>query len=135
MSGRVIIMGRYNRSTIRSMPDTLFVFGDNLARLGYGGQAAEARGEPNSVGIPTKYSPSRYFDNDSKSFYSAKEPIKNAFVILAQHLKAGHDIVWPADGVGTGLAKLPQCAPAIFDGIERCKEVLFSMARGIIVYA
>jgi hypothetical protein len=135
MPGRIIIMQRYNRSTIRTMADTLFVFGDNLARLGYGGQAAEARGEPNSVGIPTKYSPSRCFDDDEESFNAAKEPIKNAFVLLAQHLRAGHDIVWPLDGVGTGLARLPECAPQIFEGIERCREVLFSMANGIIVYS
>lgn len=132
LSGKILVMHRYDRNTIRSMPDALFVFGDNMARVGYGGQAAAARGEPNSVGIPTKMHPSVYlFDKD---FYDAKKPIVQAFVILARHLTQGKDIVWPADGVGTGLARLPETAPQIFAAIERCKQGLFSMAKEVIVY-
>lgn len=47
------------RQMMRAEPTTLFVFGDNLAQVGYGGQAKEMRGEPNAVGIPTKRKPSR----------------------------------------------------------------------------
>ncbi len=48
---------RITRQMVREHPDRLFVFGDNLARVGYGGQAREMRDEPNAVGIPTKKLP------------------------------------------------------------------------------
>lgn len=131
--GRIHVVPIYRRETLRSQPNVLFVFGDNLARVGYGGQAKEARGEPNSVGIPTKISPSDYLTD--ADFYLVKEPIVKAFVLLGIHLRSGKDIVWPKDGVGTGLARLPELAPQIFEAIERCKEGLFSMANEIIVYS
>jgi hypothetical protein len=124
-------MARYTRSIIRGRPSTLFVFGDNLARVGFGGQAAEARGELNSVGIVTKLSPQQYLTDEN--FYDVREPIVRAFVILAEHLRNGHDIVWPLDGVGTGLARLNETAPTIFEAIENCRNTLFSMAQNVIV--
>ena len=45
------------RAEIRANPTALYVFGDNLLRVGLGGQARECRGEPNAVGIPTKKAP------------------------------------------------------------------------------
>jgi hypothetical protein len=129
--GKIFIMKRYDRNIIRSLPNTLFVFGDNLARIGYGGQAAEARGERNSVGIVTKMSPQQYLTDED--FNTVKEPIVEAFVRLAEHLRNGQDIVWPRDGVGTGLARLPETAPRIFEAIEDCKQALFFMADAIIL--
>ncbi len=129
-SGRIYLIHRYTRDMIQSNRGILFVFGDNLARLGYGGQAAEARGEPNSVGIPTKISPSSFLTD--QDFYKAKKPIVQAFVILAEHLASGKDIVWPVDGVGTGLARLPDTAPQINEGIEKCRQALFNMAEEIL---
>lgn len=123
-------MQRYTRDVIRSMPNVLFVFGDNMARIGYGGQAAEARGEPNSIGIPTKMSPSAYMTDEN--FYEAKQQIVKAFVTLASHLASGRDIVWPADGVGTGLARLYETGPQIFEGIEKCRQALFNMSEEIL---
>ena len=134
MSGNIIILDRYTRSLIRSQPMRLFVFGDNLLRIGYGGQAREARGELNAVGIPTKASPSTYFTDTVQDFDASKQPIVQAFVILAQHLRNGHDVVWPKDGVGTGLAQLNVRAPEIADAIERCRLALFSMANDVIEY-
>lgn len=131
-SGKIIVVKLYTRDMIRWLPQKLFVFGDNLARVGYGGQAAEARGEPNSVGIVTKLSPAAYLSDTEEHFYLVKEPIKEAFVRLAQHLQSGHDVVWPRDGVGTGLARLSEVAPQVFEGIERCRKHLFSMANIVI---
>lgn len=130
-SGRIICMKRYDRNIIRSMPKTLFVFGDNLMRIGFGGQAAAARGEMNAIGIPTKVSPSAYADDEL--FYEFREQAKNAFVILAEHIQRGYDVVWPQDGIGTGLARLPEMAPQINEGIERCRSYLFSIASSIIL--
>ncbi len=50
----LLYIKKYTRAYIRAHPDWLFVFGDNMMRRGFGGQAAEARGEPNAIGIATK---------------------------------------------------------------------------------
>ena len=63
-NGTVLIIDRYTRALIQSNPTALFVFGDNLKRIGYGGQAGEARGCLNAIGIPTKVSPSEYIFDD-----------------------------------------------------------------------
>ncbi len=115
------------REMMRAEPDTLFVFGDNMKERGLGGQAAEMRGEPNAVGIPTKWSPSMY----AKAFFSngdlpaVEALIRARFQRLSNHLKFGGDVVWPADGIGTGLAELPKRAPAIWQLIESGRRDLF----------
>ena len=107
------------RIDLRNNPKALFVFGDNLDRRGLGGQAKAMRGEPNAVGIPTKISPSHaenahFTDED---FDKALLPIDEAFDRLTEHVKSGGIIIWPADGIGTGLAGLPQRAPKIHNYI------------------
>ena len=76
---------------VRSEPATLFVFGDNLAGWGRGGQAAVMRNEPNAVGVPTKNRPARdeaaFFSDDD--FDVAKAAINAAMLRLAAHLRAG----------------------------------------------
>lgn len=129
LDGHVFIIRHYYREMIRANPQVLFVFGDNLARVGLGGQAKEARGEMNAIGIPTKISPSEYMVDED--YEAVKEPIVQAFVTLAQHLQHGYDVVWPFDGIGTGLARLPETAPGIFEGIENCKQALFFMANSV----
>ena len=54
------------RDMLRSEPRKIFLFGDNLARWGLGGQAKEMRGEPNAHGITTK----RFPGIDHKDFFS-----------------------------------------------------------------
>lgn len=134
MAGNIILMHRYTRSLIRQQSTRLFVFGDNMLRVGYGGQAAEARGELNVIGIPTKFSPRLYFEDTEEHFNMAKEQAVKAFVVLAQHLQADHDVVWPKDGIGIGLAELPIRAPSIWEGLETCRKQLFSMANNVIEY-
>lgn len=111
---------RITRQMLRDEPEKLFVFGDNLERRGLGGQAREMRGEPNAVGIPTKRSPSMvdgsFFTNDD--FYVVRTEIDPAMAKLAAHLLAGGTVVWPADGIGTGLADLPRRAPWIWTYLE-----------------
>lgn len=111
---------------LRKHPNDLFVFGDNYQRKGLGGQAAEMRGEPNAVGVITKWLPQRtptsYFsDRDFKIIIPV---LVTDIQTLFDHAANGGQIVWPLDGIGTGLAQLPIRAPKIFDFIESCREVL-----------
>lgn len=129
-NGKVLIVHRYTRESIRRNSNTLYVFGDNLMRTGFGGQAREARGEPNSVGIVTKISPSAYLFDMQVNL--VEEPIVEAFNRLRNHLLAGNNIVWPADGVGTGLAALQTTGPLLFQTIEQCRDKLFESASEIV---
>ena len=111
------------RAMLRAEPGVLFVFGDNLQRRGYGGQAKEMRGEPNAVGIPTKAWPSMtetafFNDDDLKLWAQESAPYRER---LIEH---GGKVVWPKDGIGTGLAQLQERAPAIWRAIERLRLAL-----------
>lgn len=59
----IIKMKFITRQFIQEHPDWLFLFGDNEERSGYGGQAREMRGEPNSIGVRTKAKPSNSKDS------------------------------------------------------------------------
>lgn len=99
------------RADLVNNRDTIYVFGDNLVGRGYGGQAAEMRGEPNALGIPTKRSPSEYLSDTD--FWDMDPIYRACFKKLYQAVNQGKKIVWPYDGIGTGLAQLetksPQC--------------------------
>jgi hypothetical protein len=121
-----------NRFDLLANPNTLYVFGDNMQRKGRKGQAAEMRGEPNALGIPTKWLPARtedaYFTDDAWNSHEVKSAIEGAFKKLEAHLASGGDIVLPADGIGTGLAELPTRAPKLFARLQKWIAVL--EARG-----
>lgn len=116
------------RAMLRAAPETLFAFGDNMFRAGNGGQAKEMRGEPNAVGIPTKWNPgtgiSAYFDDRENDLARCREEIDDAFGRLFMHLANGGDVVWPEDGIGTGLAQLATRAPSILAYIENGRAAL-----------
>lgn len=109
------------RRQVQLFKNVLFVFGDNLERKGFGGQAAEMRNEPNSVGIPTKRKPSRnsdaYFSDED--FEEVKPIIKKEMFRLVQHLKNNKIVVWPEDGIGTGRANLANSSQKIWNYIEQ----------------
>ena len=73
------------------------------------------RDEPNAVGVPTKHQPSRraeaYFSD--ADFAAVKPAIDAAMMRLAEHPRAGGQVVRPADGIGTGLADLERRVPRI----------------------
>jgi hypothetical protein len=103
---------RYTVDVVRENPDCVFIFGDNLLGIGQGGQAI-IRNEPNAHGIPTKKAPSM----SSKSFFSDSEYDQNVDAInnAIENIPSGYDcIVFPEDGLGTGLAELPVRAPKTF---------------------
>lgn len=101
------------RQDLKDNPKTLYIFGDNMVRKGLGGQAKEMRGEPNAFGIPTKWAP----DNKEESFFS-DEPMESIIIekylfMVEDMLKDGIDVVYPQDGIGTGLSELPERSPLI----------------------
>jgi hypothetical protein len=104
------------REDLRANPDVLYVFGDNIVRQGYGGQAGEMRGEPNAVGIATKVTPDvgkySFFTDDDyekalKFIHEDMQPVFDA-------LEDDKIVVVPLDGIGTGLADLPNKAPKVY---------------------
>lgn len=108
------IMSRYSRQDIESNLDKLFIFGDNYERVGNGGQAGAARGNSNAIGIRTKKAAS-YREEDfltDAEFVFNIQGIMEDFAPVLEALLHQKTVVWPADGVGTGLAKLPKTAPA-----------------------
>lgn len=116
----LILMKRYTRQTIRANPDWLFVFGDNFEHKGYGGQARHARGEPNAIGIPTKH----WASNLDGSFLTDdlleqwEKATAHIWDDLEDCLIEDGTVVWPSDGIGTGLARLPEQAPLIAAAID-----------------
>lgn len=120
MPGKITKIKRYRRPYIKMNPESLFVFGDNYVRRGFGGQARECRGEQNAVGIPTKWAPSlaeSAFFKDS-DFEKIIPRIDEGFEILERHLWRCGTVVWPSDGIGTFLAQLEERAPSIFEYIN-----------------
>ena len=99
------------RSDLRNNPDWRFVFGDNVMRTGLGGQAREMRGEPNAIGVVTKWAPNMqpgsFFDNT----LACRELVEQDLRLVQQALDAGRTVVVPTDGIGTGLSRLPKVAP------------------------
>lgn len=134
MSGKIIFKDFITRDFVRKNKDKMFVFGDNDAREGYGGQAKEMRDEANTIGIPVKKAP----DNKSESFYTDKEFIVNVdgildeLFLLEDYLERGIDVIFPSAGIGTGLAQLDKKAPKTFEFLKNCMEYLinkFGMKR------
>lgn len=109
-------MDNITREYVQQNPDKIFVYGDNELREGYGGQAKEMRGEPNTVGIVTKKKP--YMTDDSffndNEFEENKVKINEGIKEIIQHLKAGKTVVFPINVPGSGLSQLEMRAPKTF---------------------
>ena len=103
------------RAHIRLVPDILVIFGDNIQQKGYEGQAKECRGEPNALGISTKWAPAvdpaAFFDD--KDILTAAPVIRAGFAVAQEALLHGQDVAYPFSGIGTGLAMLEVKAPKI----------------------
>ena len=109
---RVITQKIFTIHDTLSNPNSLYVFGDNLARVGTKGQAC-IRPAPNSFGIATKKRPSM----SSSSFFSNSD-IDYVLQDIEKLKKIVNTVkysvvVFPEDGLGTGLAKLQEYAPDI----------------------
>lgn len=106
------------REDLRQNPDKVYLFGDNLNRVGLGGQAGEMRGEPNALGIPTLKGSKGYFKDEE--IEQNKKWIRQAF----SRIPRDRIVVIPSAGLGTGIAQLDVKAPRTFAFLLKCIEDL-----------
>lgn len=128
----IIFDGFWSIDDVKSLPNYIFIFGDNDVKRGKRGQAI-IRDEVNAMGIPTKKEPT----NRITSFYKDTEYDDNIKkidlaidAILSEVKDKNYDgIVLPKDGFGTGLAKLNVYAPKTLEYIQSRIEELINSKR------
>lgn len=107
--------GFWTVNDVRQRQHCLFIYGDNDIHRGRGGQAI-IRDLRNTEGIPTK----KYPNNNISSFYTDAEYEKNKQKINAAiqniYIRSRHYkyVVFPINGIGTGLADLNKKAPKTY---------------------
>ena len=94
-------------------PNKIYVFGDNLEGYGKKGQAI-IRDCPNAFGIPTKRKPFMNQDAFFRDTISDKLAVSRALVKLRLLAYNGKTIVFPSNGIGTGLADMGNTSPSLF---------------------
>lgn len=115
-----IFNGFWTVDDVKNNPKKLFVFGDNNARIGKGGQAI-IRDLPNSIGLRTKKGPS----NKPAAFYNDSEYEHNINLIREDILKIKYvskdyqSIVLSDGGYGTGLSDLERVSPQTFETLNQ----------------
>ena len=117
---KIIYQKRIYREDLQANPNVYYLFGDNVKHIGLGGQAAEMRGEPNAIGIPTKTAPGMA-DED---FFNDRDFAKNIDVIAeafhkVTELPKDSIVVIPLNGLGTGLAELDTRAPRTYSYLRK----------------
>lgn len=114
---------------VKTRPNMLFIFDDNLLHEGKDGQAI-IRDEHNTFGIPTKKAPtmedSAFFTDDE---YDDNTNIFKEHIIKLIKLSSKYQyIVFPKGGLGTGPADLPKKAPLTYkylaDAIAHFRTVI-----------
>ncbi len=117
------------REEIQNTPNFLYIFGDNLLRKGYGGQARVCRDEPNTFGIRVKKEPK----NLPESFFTDREFFKLSKYIkddIAEILKLSvtYDKVFILSNIGKGRAKLPEKAPKLYSMLKQLLNELLNIS-------
>ena len=134
LSNNIEIVSRYTNEDVKANPNKIYVFGDNTKRVGTGGQA-QIRNNPNAMGIATKLAPSM----DETAFMTDKDLDKNKSIIdkdISKIKSTRKTIVFPKDGLGTGLAKLKEKAPKTYQYLKEklLQEFGFNNDTGTISY-
>jgi hypothetical protein len=112
-----------------SNPKKLYVFGDNTFRKGTGGQA-KIRNCDNSFGICTKWAPNT---NESAYFIdtiNCLEIVERDIYELIKISKTNEyeEIIFPWDGLGSGLSKMPQKCPLLYRRMNKLLEKHFGIS-------
>lgn len=119
---RVEVVEFFSIELAEQNPDKIFVYGDNLMRIGKGGQA-QIRDCKNALGIATKMKPSDFQDS-----YFSDSSFEDNKILLQLEVnrvrRSGEHFVFPKAGLGTGLARLPELAPKTY---QYLKELLLEI--------
>lgn len=105
----------HSQDLIRN-PNVFYLFGDNVKRTGYGGQAEACRGRKNALGVRTKFAPnmtSEAFFTDNEYEHLIKM-IDQDLAPAFEKVSRGGIVVIPLAGLGTGRARLAETAPRVF---------------------
>ncbi len=129
---KVFLVERYTEALVALHPDKIFVFDDNLVGRGKAGQAI-IRDFPNTMGIPTKRLPS--MDDDAFFSDTAEEQnvVLRAINSVHKELVGGKTIIFPRDGLGTGLGETATRSPRIFEIIHQLIADNFTKCYGEFV--
>ena len=115
--GRILRIKQITPGMVHGMPDTLFVFDDNMQRVSPSGQAAMLRASPNVIGLPTRWhpgsEPSAFFSDEDWQSNGIFQTISDAFDRIEHALIKGRNVVLPSNGFSVGSADLRQRAPMI----------------------
>lgn len=103
----------YNVDQCIAYPKSLFIFGDNMVGRGKGGQAI-IRDCDNAFGIPTKRLPSRFPDSYFSDKMDEWDAIMNRIQVLREISSEYDELIFPYDGLGTGLAEMDKRSPMHF---------------------
>jgi hypothetical protein len=126
---KVTVAKRWTRAAVAADSTALYVFGDNDWRQGKGGQAV-IRELPNAAGVPTikrpGYAAGDYY-TDAELHANAAQ-IEAACAAILERAPAYARVVFPRDGLGTGLADLPRRAPLTYD---RLRLTVLALAEAI----
>lgn len=113
----LLLQHRIHRADLQHNPDVLYVFGDNERRVGLGGQAREMRGEPNAVGVATLAAPGVFWTDAGAA--RQRGVIDADMAPLFDALREGRIVIFPIDGIGTGLADLENRSPLTFAHLRK----------------
>lgn len=122
----------WTSKTCQRYPKFIFIFGDNDECRGKRGQAI-IRDEPNAMGIPTKkrptYDPSSFYSDDE--YYQNIEKIDDAIESIKENLVNYDGLMYPINGIGTGLSQLDIKAPKTYKYLNIQIRKLFRYAKSI----
>ena len=115
----VAFSGHYSIGLCKLNPDLFFIFGDNMQRVGMGGQAI-IRQQPNILGVATKRDPGNGFMHDCPFDMGQ---VMSDLMQVDKAIAEGKRVVVPITregriSLGCGLAELPYRAPLIYAMIE-----------------
>lgn len=122
---KIIYQHRVYRHDLVYNRNLIYVFGDNTKRIGLGGQAREMRGEPNAHGIATLWEPGVPFEDIDFDWIT--DIMKADIMALASKCQRYDAIVFPMEGIGTGLALLKEEAPKAFDFLNKVLHGAFGI--------
>lgn len=120
------------RDKLKNNPDVLYLFGDNIERKGYGGQAKEMRGEPNAIGIVTKRYPSNKessFFTDDLDYDSFREILRSDYLNVINYILINKPRAVVVPPIGVGLADLPNRAPKCYEYLQEMLDNIRSFTE------